>query len=135
MRQHWHHVLLLAAVVILALTFCAPAAQATEVWKPFQWLKYPKPPKVPPPVKAAPPVSEHGQRFICWANPAGVLICAVVVGIVVEETVRIIDGPACATMKPRRSLFGMVQDTPRLWRKLCDWPNDPAAPATVALRW
>ena len=62
------------------------------------------------------------NRFICWANPAGILICVAIGAIIVDEVRRTIEGPVCATNRmTRRSYFGMVWDEPKLWRKLCNW--------------
>lgn len=99
------------------------------------------PPVIPPPVivnHGPPPgakvhVRHHGgQKFICWANPAGFLVCTVVVLIVVDKVKRVIDGPACATMKWRQSWFGKVRDMPELWLPLCSWQKKGVAVATVA---
>lgn len=69
--------------------------------------------------------SGSGSNWHLCPTPAGIFICAVTVMIVADEVKRSIDGPACATMKPRRSWFGMVKDEPKLWRKLCKWKRDP----------
>lgn len=80
------------------------------------------------PKASAPAAARHahhgGHKFICWVNPAGVLVCTVVVLIVGDEVKRTFfepELPACATMKWRQSWFGKVRDTPRLWRELCGW--------------
>lgn len=106
------------AIAVSVLFFTSPAAQA---WH------YAAAPIVAP--RSAPAIAHHAHhanhKFICIANPAGVLICTVVVMLVADEVKRSIDGPACATMKPRRSWFGMARDEPKLWRPLCAY-KDPS---------
>lgn len=65
-------------------------------------------------VKPIVPVDPSSQRFLCWANPAGVFICAVAIGIIVHE----IMGPKCAKPGNKNGY-----DTPTFWRPLC---SDPA---------
>lgn len=81
--------------------------------------------------KASPVAAHHGHhKFICFVNPAGWLICTVVVLTVVDELARAASGPACATGRmTRRSYFGVIRDDPKLWRELC-----PAS-RVVSVRW
>ena len=79
--------------------------------------------------KAAPGI-DSSQKFLCFANPAGWLVCIIAAMIVIDEVKRSVDGPNCATMKPRRSWFGMTPDEPRLWRPLCSF--DPASSAVIS---
>jgi len=83
--------------------------------------------------KSAVASGSSSQKFLCVANPAGVFICVVAVLIVGDEIRRTIEGPACATMKPRRSWFGKVKDEPRLWRPLCNWKDPQTKPKPVSV--
>lgn len=71
----------------------------------------------------APPTTpkQPGNWYLC-PTPAGIFICVIGAMIIADEIKRAIDGPSCATMKPRKSYFGDVIDEPKLWgRPICGW--------------
>lgn len=115
-----------ACAFACAFLFVSVPANGSEIYTFLHHHHHIYRPPVKPPVVSEPvkPGGGGAWKFTCWMNPAAIELCIIAFGIVGDKVKRAIEGPDCATMKPRQSWFGMTPDTPEIWRPLCNW-KDP----------